>query len=93
MVCAGEGSQLTEWPTSAAQPYLRQLAAIGVDDVHAAPHTGVERVDGTQDLKRLLGIGNRSTDQGRFVRTWLALDIARRCVPGGSQPMLPCFLQ
>ena len=64
------------------------VPAVRIVDVDRAGHARVERVDGPQDLERLLGSRHRRADERRPRRPRLPLRVARRGVPGARHDEL-----
>ena len=59
-----------------------------IHEVDGAGHTGVEGVDGAQNLHRLIGDGQRRADEGHLVGPGLILVVARRGVPRRRDDLL-----
>jgi para-nitrobenzyl esterase len=68
-------------PAHLLNPNLDQLLAIRIEHVHGAGQTGIEAVDGAQDLERLLRILDALAPERRLVRPLGARCVARAGIP------------
>src|SRR5229473_433425 len=67
---------------------IGELLTVWTHDVRRTCEAGIERMDGAQDLDRLLRILHRSVHQRSFERADIALWIARRAIPCGGNDAL-----